>query len=165
MEEGSLHERVAHWTRLIAYFLGRRVLAANARWSLRSGGFTALAIISENPGISQAELARDIGLDVSSVVAILNELEERKLVVRMRSRNDRRRNLLEVTEEGQKTIGAMIDATSVAEAPLRQEFSEAELAMFLEFLRRAHHCLMTDDLSPPTNKRDSARGSAPDKGS
>lgn len=148
MEEDTLHERVSHWTRLIAYFLGRRVMTANARWKLRSGGFTSLGIISENPGISQTQLARDIGLDVSSVVAILHELEERELIVRMRSHRDRRRNALEVTDKGQETLNAMIDATSMAEAPLRNEFSDAELAMFLEYLRRAHACLMSDSLSP-----------------
>jgi DNA-binding MarR family transcriptional regulator len=50
---------------------------------LRPAQFSALAIIEQNPGLMQADLARALAIEPPQVV-LLNKLESRALAVRMR---------------------------------------------------------------------------------
>lgn len=148
MRGDMLEGRVAHWVRVIGFVLGRRVVTAYGVWGLRTGAFTTMTLIADNPGISQSDIALGIGLDTSSIVAIVDELEQRGYARRSRSSTDRRRNSLQLTKEGEATMRAMYQAGFDAEEPLRAEFSEAELALFLEYLARAHGCLVAQGIPP-----------------
>ena len=60
---------------------------------------------SRSPGRgppSQLELSRRLNLDPTIIVGLLDELEERGLVTRVRDPADRRRHLLELTAAGRK---------------------------------------------------------------
>jgi DNA-binding MarR family transcriptional regulator len=72
-----------------------------------------LGLLRANPGISQQELARTLGMLPSRVVAFIDELESDGLVARTRDGADRRRNALELTAKGTaalRTIGAVARA-------------------------------------------------------
>lgn len=57
----------AHLTRTFSARLGDR--------ALKPGGFSALALIVANPGLSQQMLSAELGQDKATVVQILDELE------------------------------------------------------------------------------------------
>lgn len=71
---------------------------------LKPGRFAAMAVIHNNPGISQAALGRTIARDKSSVTPLIQELEQRGLVKRQRSRTDRRSVTLTLTAAGEGTL-------------------------------------------------------------
>ena len=58
---------------------------------------------------SQAELSRRTGIDPSDVVAVISELESRKLVTRQRDPDDARRNVITLTRTGRTEL-ARLDA-------------------------------------------------------
>ena len=98
---GRLGDFVGFRLRRIQNQLSRDFMAITADEKLRSGLFSALAIIAANPGLSQITLAREVGLDKSLAVAAVDELEKRGWAVRQRSTVDRRRHALFITEAGE----------------------------------------------------------------
>ena len=63
--------------------------------------YGALALINANPGISQSAIASALSFDRSTLVQIIDRLEDRKLVVREVSATDRRSHALKLTNLGQ----------------------------------------------------------------
>ena len=74
---------------------------------LKPGRFAAMTVISNNPGITQAELGRAIARDKSSVTPLIQDLEKRGLVERQRSPTDRRSIALSLTATGEETLGRL----------------------------------------------------------
>ena len=141
MDWGLLSNTVGTGVRLLRNELTDRIIAAYAPFSLRSGALSTMMLIKANPGCSQSELAREVAMDDSAMVAIIDELEERGLAVRSRSKADRRRNSLALTADGEKLMHEMIGCAMEVERPIREELSEAELATFISLLRRAYGAL------------------------
>lgn len=141
LERGLLADRVGPRIRLLRNLLTARVTAALAPFGLRSGAFTTMALIAANEGCSQMELAREMGMEKSAVAAIVEELVKRRLVIRDRSDQDRRRNLLSLTAKGARTMHAMHAAAAAQEDALESAFTPAEFAQFLRSLDRAFEAL------------------------
>jgi DNA-binding MarR family transcriptional regulator len=62
--------------------------------------YSLLAALEEFGPASQAALGRRCGIDRSDVVAVINELVDRKLVERASDPDDRRRNIITITPAG-----------------------------------------------------------------
>ncbi|WP_460274299.1 MarR family winged helix-turn-helix transcriptional regulator [Celeribacter sp. ULVN23_4] len=69
---------------------------------LRMTSFSALAIVQENPDISQSRLAEALYIERSGVVVLVDELESADLIERGRVEGDRRQYALRTTKEGDK---------------------------------------------------------------
>jgi DNA-binding MarR family transcriptional regulator len=138
MDWGLLRNGVGNGVRLLRNELVDRIVEAYAPFSLRSGALSTMVLIKANPGSSQSELASEVGMDDSAMVAIIDELEERGLAIRSRSRADRRRNSLALTPDGEALMAEMIDCAMAVERPIREELSADELATLIALLRRAY---------------------------
>ena len=66
------------------------VNATLAPFGLRMLTYSALAVIRDNPGLRQTQLAEILLIERPNLVLILDELEGADLVVRTRARDDRR---------------------------------------------------------------------------
>lgn len=64
----------------------------------------AIKIIAENSSICVSELAGKMYLHAATVIGILDRLEDRGLITRLRSRNDRRFVVVELSEQGKKML-------------------------------------------------------------
>ena len=146
---GALSERVGPAIRLLRNELTVRVTAAQAPFGLRSGSLSAMTLIDENPGCSQADLARELALDKSVMAGIIADLEAKGLATRSRSPSDRRRNHLALTNEGRRTMAAMVDGVAHVERPIRQALSDQEIASMIGLVRRAYAALMAAEPQPP----------------
>lgn len=62
--------------------------------------FSVLAVVNDNPGTNQADLASALGVERPRIVPVLDSLEARGLAVRKPSPSDRRHRLLFLTDEG-----------------------------------------------------------------
>jgi DNA-binding MarR family transcriptional regulator len=74
-------------------------------------------IASHEPG-SQLQAAQRLGIDRTSMVAVLDALEEKGLVSRHPHAADRRRNVVEVTDAGRDIVQRANRASERAEADL-----------------------------------------------
>jgi DNA-binding MarR family transcriptional regulator len=142
LEWGLFESRVGPIVRLLRNELTMQIGAAQAPFGLRFGALSTMVLVQANPGCSQADLARELAIDKSMLVAIVDELETRSLAVRTRSKEDRRRNSLALTAEGERVMHAMFAAADTVERPIREAMSAKELATLMRLLRRAHAALV-----------------------
>src|ERR1700761_2608792 len=85
--------------------VGRRSADAGMSGCLRARHLIALKLLGEHGPMTQHAVGTALSLDPSNVVGLLNELEERGLVVRRRDPADRRRHIVELSPQGDKELG------------------------------------------------------------
>ncbi|GAB3450681.1 MarR family winged helix-turn-helix transcriptional regulator [Actinophytocola sediminis] len=73
-----------------------------------------LAVAGHQP-TSQQQAAHRLGIDRTTMVAMLDTLEAKGLVSRHPDAEDRRRNVVELTESGQDTLRLATEASGAAE--------------------------------------------------
>jgi MarR family transcriptional regulator, lower aerobic nicotinate degradation pathway regulator len=127
---------------LPTWLLGRAALAGDrlvsatlAEAGLRTHHFTALLAIAELDGLSQAELGRRLGLDVSDVHAVVTELEEQGSVARRRDPADRRRNVLTLTARGRRRLAGLERRVAAAQDALLDPLSPTARQRLVSALR------------------------------
>lgn len=79
-----------------------------------------------SPLSPQADLGRGVGLSPKDLVGILNDLQLAGLAVRAPDRNDRRKNAVSLTEEGQRLLRRCEKAAREANDVLLAPLSTAE---------------------------------------
>jgi len=66
--------------------------------------YSVLAILAEGDRETQSTIAATMSLDPSRLVALLDSLEERALIVRQRDPHDRRRHVVSITAAGKQEL-------------------------------------------------------------
>jgi DNA-binding MarR family transcriptional regulator len=66
--------------------------------------FSVLAVVADNPGINQADLALALSVERPRMVPIINKLEERGLAIRIMLPDDGRVRLIQLTKQGHKLL-------------------------------------------------------------
>ncbi len=94
-----------------------RVLSTEAlgRFGLSVKGFGALAVLEEEGPLSQHRLAERQGIDRTTMVAVIDELERAGAVERRRDPLDRRRYALHLTATGRDVLAKATDVVAAAE--------------------------------------------------
>lgn len=105
---------------------------------IRSGEFSALALIVANPGISQIELSRALAVDKAHMVALLDALEKNGWAVRKRSVEDRRRHGLTATAAGRRALERLRKAMFDHEKKFTGKFTAKEFQALLLLLQRLY---------------------------
>jgi DNA-binding MarR family transcriptional regulator len=99
-----------------------------------------LAIDSIEPA-SQQQIAQRLGVDRTTMVAMIDALEAKGIIARRPDTEDRRRNVVELTPTGQDILHQAIAASDAAEAellaPLGPEESEQLRDLLARVLARA----------------------------
>lgn len=135
---GRLNNFVGFRLRRIQNHLSRRFNEAATEYKLRSGALSALAIIEDNPGISQADIGRQIGMDSSAVVALIDELEDRGWIARHPGVNDRRRKAIYLTSQGRETLDRLFSILDITEQEVLLALSPSELISLNRMLDRIY---------------------------
>jgi DNA-binding MarR family transcriptional regulator len=81
-----------------------RLNAALGPSELRQRQLVALPYLRDHGPARQQALAQSLCMDASSLVCLLNDLEDRDLIARRRDREDRRRGILELTDHGREAL-------------------------------------------------------------
>jgi DNA-binding MarR family transcriptional regulator len=135
---GRLSAFVGFRMRRIQNRLSRDFTVKTEHYGLRPGEFSALALISANPGLSQVMLAREIGLDKSLAVALIDDLERLGLAERRRSWTDRRRHALHTTDKGEKTLKTLFAGLTTVERETLNALGPEDLATLSRLLDRIY---------------------------
>ena len=100
--------------------------------------FGALVLIEANRGISQSAIAAALRFDRSTLVQIIDRLEERGLVVREVSARDRRSHALKLTEEGERQLTELKRLVAAHEEHITGRLDAGEKRTLAELLRRVY---------------------------
>lgn len=93
-------------------------------FKLRMLTYTALVLIVDNPGLSQSQLADAMDIERPNLVVIIDELEQRALIVRDRVLTDRRMYALRATLPGKRLCKKALAAGKAHEARLLEGLDE-----------------------------------------
>lgn len=66
--------------------------------------FSVLSLASDNPGLTQAQIAAALGVERPRIVPVIDALEERGLATRITSETDRRAREIHLTKTGQALL-------------------------------------------------------------
>jgi DNA-binding MarR family transcriptional regulator len=99
---------------------------------------SVLWLVSDNPSISQIDIARRLQIDRATMMAITNTLVKRDYLERRSSSGDRRRQALHLTLSGAAALTAAREAVAEHEAWLKGRFTVEEVGQLVSLLRRVH---------------------------
>jgi len=97
--------------------------------------FGALRVLAHGEPQSQLQVARTLGVDRTTMVALLDALERRGTVTRRPDPADRRRNVVELTDAGRQTYRDASAAFAAAEAEFLEGVGPRAAAQLSRTLR------------------------------
>ena len=116
---------------------GRRIVSEHLDGlGMRLPHFAVLACLDAYAASSQRELAARLALDASDIVAILDELEERRLIERRRDPGDRRRYAVTSTRAGRAAYARARLAAAAAQDDFLDGLDAEERALLESMLVR-----------------------------
>jgi DNA-binding MarR family transcriptional regulator len=89
---------------------------------------------------SQGEVARRLGVDRTTMVALIDDLQDKGLVLRRQDRDDRRKNAVELTDAGRRVLREADQAADEVERTFLAPLTAGEAEQF----RRALQALVVD---------------------
>lgn len=143
---GVLKDVIGFRIRRIQNHLSRSFIDRINHKEVRPGVFSALALIAANPGLSQTTLAREIGFDKATVVALLDSLERLGWAERKRSTEDRRRHSLYVTPVGETALEDLREVAVINEAKIHAALSTDERAQLFGLLDKLYVACFADEV-------------------
>jgi DNA-binding MarR family transcriptional regulator len=98
--------------------------------------FGVMTMVAAQPGMSQQELHEKTGIDASSMVSVIDELEARGLAERRPDPEDRRTRTIFLTELGQQTLARVRALAGELQRELFGALSTDELRTLHALLRK-----------------------------
>jgi len=118
----------------IATVLFRNSLAKRLKLSLTES--LCLTFLGIREGFSPSDIARLVGLTTGATTAMLDRLERRGYIRRVANDRDRRGVILKLTERYASDARETVMGVQKAHRDLIHGYSETELAVIADFLRR-----------------------------
>ena len=108
---------------------------AMAPFGIDGRELAVLALLGAAVPMSQHEAAEELGVDRTTMVALVDTLEHKGLVERHRSESDRRKNIVELTPAGRKCLQGAGQARDEAEREFLAPLGAAGARAFVQALQ------------------------------
>jgi DNA-binding MarR family transcriptional regulator len=95
-----------------------------------------LIVLDAAEPLSQLDAAKELGVDRTTMVALIDELEHKGLVERRRSPDDRRKNIVELTARGKETLAEGERRHQEAEKAFLADLTPIEAELFVRILKK-----------------------------
>lgn len=109
--------------------------AALEPFGLAGRELAVLVVLDALGPTSQQDAARGLGVDRTTMVALIDGLEAKGLVIRRPFEEDRRRNVVEFTDQGRDVYAKAVAAGDAAESQFLSGLSGSEAARLKAALR------------------------------
>jgi DNA-binding MarR family transcriptional regulator len=111
--------------------------SALAPLGLRPRHLVALTVLRDHGSPTQQALASALRTDRTNLIGLLNELEGMGLILRRRSSEDRRRHIVELTDEGAERLAQAEAALTAAEDEVLSALDAEQREMLYLLLQQA----------------------------
>ncbi len=108
-----------------------------AGFELTSVQFAALDAIAEQPGIDQASLAATISFDRATIGGVIDRLEQKGLLQREVSPQDRRARCLQLTRDGERLLADVRPVVEGLQAEILAPLTRKERETFMALASKA----------------------------
>ena len=135
-ESFNCRESLGYLTRRVQNLTNPQAEAIFADRDLTFTQWISLMGLSEGVAETSADLARHLNHDAGAVTRIVDQLEERGLIRRERSRQDRRVVKLTLTPQGRKVARMFVPPIVDFWNGVMEEFSHAETTQLIALLTR-----------------------------
>jgi DNA-binding MarR family transcriptional regulator len=129
--------------RFPGYLLARLGEASRRRFhkalepeGLHPRDFGVMTMVDAHPGLSQQHLHEKTGIDPSSMVAVIDDLQARGLAERRPDPGDRRARAIFLTDEGQRTLQRIGKLAARLQREMFGGLTEQELSTLHRLLRK-----------------------------
>ncbi len=133
---GPLNELMTYHLRRAQVSSFNNFSGAMGEIQVTPGQFGVLTLIASNKGMSQSAVARSLGVERSTMVAVIDGLENRGLVIRKPSPTDRRSNALVLSNEGQRIYERGLELAKESDKVTTSGLSEEESVQLITLLRK-----------------------------
>jgi DNA-binding MarR family transcriptional regulator len=130
----ALSERTGYLLAKLGEAVDALAERALAPLGLRAKHVLVLTVVAREQ-LSQQELAEQIGLDRTTMVALIDDLERLGLAARLRSETDRRRYLIVPTERTQAMLRRAAQLLDIGEQLLFADLTTAEEGRLADLVR------------------------------
>jgi DNA-binding MarR family transcriptional regulator len=133
----TLENRITYLLRRVTEAAGRMANAHLEPLGLDTRHYTVMAVVAAGGGSSQRTIADTLGLDRATVVALVDKLESLGVARRVRSRDDRRANAVELTAKGRRALkraDALMEACELSFVAALPDHERTQLRDILERL-------------------------------
>ena len=114
----------------------RRFVEALATEGLTLAAYSVLMLLGAIGEMTQRELGNAAGIDPRNLVPILDDLEERALLLRGEHRTDRRRHAVRLTPAGKAHLARLAKVGAAAEDSMLEPLSRPERKLLQALLSR-----------------------------
>lgn len=101
---------------------------------IRPTQYSVLTVIGANPGLSQMAVAKRLGIERARLVHLLDSLEQRRLVKRIRSKTDRRSHALHLTSQGETALAKFERLAAAHERHVEDKIGKENRERLLQIL-------------------------------
>lgn len=136
--DSALDDLIGYALRRAQLKLFQSLISQLAVHDLRPAQFSALAIIDQNPGLMQADLAKALAIEPPQVVPLLNKLESRALAVRVRCKPDKRSYGIFLSKTGETLLKELKQIAAQSDLDSTAALSAAEREELLRLLKKVY---------------------------
>jgi DNA-binding MarR family transcriptional regulator len=129
-------QRLAYLFKHAERLMSELHVEALAPFDIHARDLGVLLVIDRFEPASQQQVAERLGVDRTTMVAIIDALEAKGIIARRPDADDRRRNVVELTPAGQDLLRQATAASDAAEAKLLAPLSSAQGEQLRDLLAR-----------------------------
>lgn len=138
LEMGMLRNLIGYNLRVAQLSVFRHFGATVGKDGISPPQLGAMMLIEANPGVSQSAVAEALRFDRSTLVQIVDRLEQRGLVRRDAAPQDRRSHALHLTAKGEKALTSLKADLLAHEADIAATLNSAEREELVRMLDKIH---------------------------
>lgn len=136
--DAALDDLIGYAMRRAQLKLFQNLIGRLSAHDLRPAQFSALAIINQNPGLMQTDLARALAIEPPQVVPLLNKLESRALAVRVRCKPDKRSYGIFLSKAGEALLKELTQIAAESDKDATAALDNQERDELLRLLKKIY---------------------------
>jgi DNA-binding MarR family transcriptional regulator len=130
----GVEDEIGFVLRLAQLAVFKDVIETLSPFGLRPSDFSALRVIAANPGLKQQDIGRELGIKGPNLVGMVEDLRNKKLIVRRVVAGDRRSYSLTLTAAGRELLEQAEEAHLGHQARIRAALGDNDPLRLLDCL-------------------------------
>lgn len=116
--------------------------AAGGCFGINRTDLRCLGILDRRGRITAGELANESGLTTGAITALLDRMERAGCIRRVRDESDRRKVLVELTDEARRRSWEIYGPIAESGRPMLERYTDEELILIRDFIRAGRKLLL-----------------------